>query len=279
MTAYYTFRLYFKVFWGPVELPATAGHHEPSPFALDDAHGHAAHGVDTVHAKQGHEEASHGTDAAGQTHGAGHGHDSHAHGPNDGSPLLWLPLLVLCIGAIGAGYLGIKSTGDFFHNFVEKTVGSAHALAEHGEAAAHTGEAGAVAEPEHAGEGLLRVLGIVIPFVGIAIAWYFYAANRAAAAAMAARFRPIVNFLYNKWYIDEIYSALLLKPLWFFAHFLSYFDRYVVDGLVWIVGFVPQLVGYSLKPTQRGLLQRYAVGMVAGLAAVVIAVLYLMWKI
>ena len=31
MTAYYTFRLYFKVFTGPLELPATAGHHEPSP--------------------------------------------------------------------------------------------------------------------------------------------------------------------------------------------------------------------------------------------------------
>ena len=51
--------------------------------------------------------------------------------------------------------------------------------------------------------------------------------------------------------------------------------RYVVDGLVFFVGFVPQIVGYSLKPTQRGLLQRYAVGMIAGLAAIVLGVLYL----
>ena len=46
---------------------------------------------------------------------------------------------------------------------------------------------------------------------------------------------------------------------------------------MFIVGFFPQLVGYSLKPTQRGLLQRYAVGMIAGLAAVILGVLYLIY--
>ncbi len=260
MTAFYTFRLYFKVFWGPLELPATAGHHEPSPFALDDGHGHDAHGIDTTHAKQGHEEASHGT-----------GHDSHAHAPGDGSPLLWLPLLVLCIGAIGAGYLGFEKTGDWLHKFVEQVPGLGHVATE---GAAAEG----AAEHEAIPESVLLGLAFVLPFVGIITAWYFYAKNRAASAAMAARFRPLVNFLYNKWYIDEIYSALIIKPLWFLAHFLSYFDRYVVDGLVFIVGFIPQLAGYSLKPTQRGLLQRYAVGMVAGLAAVVVAVVYLIWK-
>jgi NADH-quinone oxidoreductase subunit L len=269
MTAYYTFRVYFKVFLGPLELPPTAGHHEPSPFALDDGHG--AHGVDTVHAKQGHEEASHGQDAAGHAHPASGGHDSHAHGPNDGSPLLWLPLLVLCIGAIGAGYLGFERTGDWLHKFVEQVPGLGNVSAE-------GPIAEAAAQHEAVPESVLLALAFALPLLGILIAWYFYLKNRAAAAAMAARFRPLVNFLNNKWYIDEIYSALLLKPLWFFAHFLSYFDRYVVDGLVFIVGFIPQLAGYILKPTQRGLLQRYAVGMVAGLAAVVGAVLYLIWK-
>jgi NADH-quinone oxidoreductase subunit L len=263
MTAYYTFRLYFKVFEGPLELPATAGHHEPSPFALADDHGHG-HG-----------------DAHGAGHGAhdahGHaGHDAHAHKPSDGSPLLWLPLVILCIGAIGAGYLGVfggthvegQAHGGWFHHFVGHTTDThAHApsppAGEHKELVSHT---------------TMMIVSGVISVIGIAIAAYFYLINRAASAAMASKLRPIVGFLYNKWYWDELYSALLLKPLWIFAHILSYFDRYVVDGLVFIVGFFPQLVGYSLKPTQRGLLQRYAVGMVAGLAAVVLAVLYLVWK-
>src|ERR1019366_3649465 len=89
MTAYYTFRVYFKVFEGPLELPATAGHHEPSPFALADSHGHD-------------EPEEHG---AHDGHGA-EGHDA-AHTPNDGSPLMWLPLVVLSIGALAAGYVGV----------------------------------------------------------------------------------------------------------------------------------------------------------------------------
>jgi len=42
-----------------------------------------------------------------------------------------------------------------------------------------------------------------------------------------------------------------------------------------VVAMVPQTLGYSLRPTQRGLLQRYAIGMVGGLAVVVLIVLYL----
>ena len=43
------------------------------------------------------------------------------HRPNDGSPLLWVPLLVLCIGAVGAGYLGVfggPEHGGWFHSFL-----------------------------------------------------------------------------------------------------------------------------------------------------------------
>ena len=259
MTAYYTFRLYFKVFTGPLELPATAGHHEPSPFALADDHGHAAHGVDTVHAKQGHEEASHGQDAAGHAHPAGAHHEAHAHGPNDGSPLLWLPLVILCIGAIGAGYLGfIGGENNWFHHFVGTVTNT-----------------GVEEGPARVSSAVMMTISSIIAFLGIGIAFYFYKVNRAASAAAAKTFAPIVKFLYNKWYIDELYNAVIIKPLWYLAHLLRYFDQYVIDGLVAFVAFVPRIVGYSLKPTQRGLLQRYAVGMIAGLAAVVIGVLYI----
>jgi NADH-quinone oxidoreductase subunit L len=286
MTAYYTFRVYFKVFEGPLELPATAGHHEPSPFALADEH--TAHeGIDTVHASHGPEEASHGQDQRGVAHPAGAHHEEHAFGPNDGSPTMWLPLLVLCVGAIGAGYLGYKGTGDWFHRFLDPVLGgyghqaatAGHDVGAHGEAAAHA--LAAVSEgaetPERVSENVMMIFGFAVPLIGIAIAFYFYKVNRHAAeiAANTAFLRPIVKFLNNKWYIDELYEALFLRPLWILAHILSIFDRYVVDGLVFFVGFVPQIVGYSLKPTQRGLLQRYAVGMIAGLAAIVLGVLYL----
>lgn len=286
MTAYYTFRVYFKVFEGPLELPATAGHHEPSPFALADEHtsyspgfsrDEATAGIDTVHAAQGNEEASHGEDAHGAAHPAGAHHEEHGHGPSDGSPVMWLPLLVLCVGAVGAGYLGYLGTGDWIHHFLGTLPGFASAQ----EAAAEAAGAAAVV-PEAAqrvSESMMMIFGFVVPLLGIAIAYYFYKVNRHAAeiAANTAFLRPIVKFLNNKWYIDELYDAILLRPLWILAHILSGFDRYIIDGMVWLVGFIPQMVGYSLKPTQRGLLQRYAVGMIAGLAAVVLGVLYLIY--
>jgi NADH-quinone oxidoreductase subunit L len=268
MTAFYTFRTYFRVFWGPLELPETAGHHEASPFALDTADGaaaaHATPGVDTVHAKQGHEEASHGETAGGQIVGAAHGHDQDAHGPNDGPPIMWLPLLVLSIGAVGAGYLGYRPTGDWFHHFLNPVLGG------YGHAEGVVGEG-----PERVSDKVTQALGAIIPLVGIALAAFFFLFNRHAAEIVGRNLRPVVRFLYNKWYIDAIYAAFITKPLRIFSHIQAIIDRYLIDGIVFMVGFFPQLVGYSLKPTQRGLLQRYAVGMVAGLAIIIVAILYL----
>ena len=94
-----------------------------------------------------------------------------------------------------------------------------------------------------------QIASTVIALLGIAIAFYFYKVNRHASEIVGANLRPLVNFLYNKWYIDEIYNAILLRPLWILGHILSIFDRYVIDGLVFLVGFIPQVAGYSLKPS------------------------------
>ncbi|MGN6367536.1 MAG: NADH-quinone oxidoreductase subunit L [Phycisphaerae bacterium] len=284
MTAFYTFRAYFKVFFGPLQLPATAGHHEESPFLLDVGPQVPHEGVDTIHAKQGHEEASHGENMVGVAKTASHGHDEDAHGPDDGPPVMWLPLLVLCIGAIGAGYLGWPRTGDWLHPFLNKAIAPAAQVAEHvgntvATAAAHVSENTGIesSEPvERVSEGLLLALGFILPITGIALAYYFYLANRRAADTVASRLRPLVTFLSNKWYFDELYNALILKPIWILALIFAMFDKYIIDGVVFFISFVPQVVGYSLKPTQRGVLQRYAVGMIAGVAAIVLLVMYLL---
>ena len=124
----------------------------------------------------------------------------------------------------------------------------------------------------------MMIFGVAIPLVGILLAYYFYKVNRHATeiAANTTLLRPIVKFLNHKWYWDEIYNALLLRPLWFLAKFiLSIGLESVIEFFVWLIARIPQLFGYLLKPTQRGLLQRYAMVMIAGLAAIVLSVLYL----
>ncbi|MEI8196403.1 MAG: NADH-quinone oxidoreductase subunit L, partial [Phycisphaerae bacterium] len=256
MTAYYTFRLFFRVFMGPLQLPATAGHHEPSPFAIADEHGHGGH-------------EDHGSHDAHDSHGD---HGSAAERNLDGPFSMWGPLVILALGAIFAGYLdvGHGEAHGWFHAFLAPVLGNPGAAEG---AAAEGGETLA-----RVSESVLFGLSILLPVAGIAIAAYFHWANRHAATILAANLRPIQKFLENKWYIDEIYEALLLKPLWILGHACSLADRFVIDGAVFLIGFAPQLLGYSIRPSQRGLLQRYAVGMVAGVIAIVLGVLYVLWK-
>jgi len=69
--------------------------------------------------------------------------------------------------------------------------------------------------------------------------------------------------------VDEIYQQAIVEPLRWLGRKFYQIDTYVVDGFVWLVGFVPQLFGFTLKlTTQRGSLQGYAATML--LAVVVI---------
>ncbi len=264
LTAYYTFRLFFRVFMGPVSLPPNAGGHEASPFALAEEQGHGQ----GDHAVHGHD-AGH---VAGHDAGHGHSHGDATKMKLDGSPLMWVPLLILCVGAAGAGLLGYfggaGGQGGWIHHFLAPVFGGGG----HGAEVAVK----ATAHVERISHGGMMILSGSIAVVGILLAAYFHWMNRHAADIVGANLKPLVAFLYNKWYIDEIYKVLITKSLWVLGHILSIVDRYVVDGVVFMVGFGPQLAGYTLKPTQRGLLGRYAVGMIAGLTAVVLGVLYLM---
>ena len=253
MTAYYTFRLYFRVFCGPQVLPATAGHHEPSPFDLADSHGHGdAHAHDAAHGDDDH----------------GHGE---SHGPNDGSPVMWVPLLILALGAIVAGYIGFEKTGNWFHHFLDHAV-KFTAPGYENPALDDKG----VPVFERISENALMAISGGIALVGIAIAWYFHLKNRHAAVIVGDTLKPLVKFLENKWYLDHIYWTFITMGAWILAQILSFVDTWVIDLGVNVIGGVPAVFGQLLKPLQRGLLQRYALGMIAGVAAVIIGVIYIL---
>ena len=157
-------------------------------------------------------------------------------------------------GAGTAGDLGFRPAGDWLHHFLNPVLGGyGHVEGALGESA------------ERFSEPVLLAFGFAMPLIGIALAWIFFLKNRHAAEVVGANLRPVVRFLYNRWYIDAFYAAVITRPLRIFAHIQSLIDRYMVDNVVFLVGFFPQVMGYALKPKQRGLLQRYAVGITAGL--------------
>jgi NADH-quinone oxidoreductase subunit L len=108
---------------------------------------------------------------------------------------------------------------------------------------------------------------------------------------MAERFKPIYTLLLNKYYFDEIYDAVIIKPIlatcrfmWSFDNavidglvnlfgrftlFLSWlhdtFDKYVVDGLVNGAGYTIWGIGSVIRQAQTGKVQNYAIVIFAGM--------------
>jgi len=255
ITAYYTFRVFFRVFMGELALPPTAGQHEPSPFDLPGE----AHGADHTVEHSGHE---HDLEHAGEI------------GRLDGDPVMWIPLIILAIGAAFVGLVGVFG-GNGNEGLLQSFLSRVPLL--NGTPQYLISPVGLPMPPRQLiSPAMMMSLGAVISIVGILIAAYFHWVNRHAATIVGAALRPVVRFLENKWYFDELYHYTLVRPLRIFGYVLSIMDRLVVDFLVFLIAFFPQFVGYSLKPTESGRLRYYGIGMIAGVVVIVLGVIYLL---
>jgi NADH-quinone oxidoreductase subunit L len=76
------------------------------------------------------------------------------------------------------------------------------------------------------------VMSLVIAGVGIWLAGAFYYWRQLDAEAFARRLAPLYRFFRRKWYFDELYGAVFVRPTLGLAHFASNIDRYVIDALV-----------------------------------------------
>ncbi len=266
MTAYYTFRLYFRVFEGPTLVPTEAApdhHHDDH----DDAHAHGHASAAAVGEGDTHES---GVDAPhGMTEPQAHDHHHHDHEP-------WLmiaPLAILAIGATLAGFLNFPF--HWFGSFLGESPSFAY-----GWDMAVQRFGGNEVKPRPAAYGyggeigwLGLFIGIVVAAGGIALAWFLHLKERDRAVRLAHLLRPAAQLLEGKYFVDEIYDALIVKPLRGLGSVFYAIDRFLIDGLVWLAGFTPWATGATLRlTTQRGALQGYAVGMLLGLATIVLIV-------
>ncbi|MBL9031818.1 MAG: NADH-quinone oxidoreductase subunit L [Phycisphaerae bacterium] len=273
LTAYYTFRVYFRVFVGPQ-------HFEPGDevHGHDDAHGHGDHGH--AHAEPAHDGHGHG-DHAGHAHGSGGGqHGFHPHPPG------WAINLVLVVLAIGAfaiiplNFIGEHAghggwAADMVHHSTAGPLpaGAGHAAEGHGGGHAEHGTFLGM-DPHKVMYYVSGVVGIV----GIGIAFVLHLAGRTEAARSRAdgllpALGPIPGWAQHKWYVDEFYDFLIRTPLWVAAHLFHLVDKLIVDGLVNLFGFIPRALGKAIRPSQSGVLHGYALAMAGGVAFLLLIVL------
>ncbi|MEQ9616783.1 MAG: NADH-quinone oxidoreductase subunit L [Phycisphaerales bacterium] len=276
LTAYYTFRVYFRVFMGPVEYHPGDEHHGD-----DEDHGHDDH-----------------THSDNHGHSDGHSGGFHPHAPGWAINSVLVILAICSFLAIGL-YFSDKENHGWVGNMVHDS--SAHYVSPY---AHHEGDDHAIApitsgaeivstatDPhaadhsgDHAGGGTLFgqdphfIMYWVSAFVGlfgILVAYVLHLHGRTKAeTAMADKLLPylgpIPKWAQNKWYVDEFYDFAVRLPLKGLATLFYFIDALLVDGFVNLCGKLPRLAANALRPSQSGVLQNYATGMAAGLAVLAI---------
>jgi NADH-quinone oxidoreductase subunit L len=272
LTAYYTFRLYFRVFEGPEILPE----------APPQAHGHGSH--DTAGASaaalETHTTESSGVDV-GQTHHepVHHGEHDHHHEPN----LMIVPLIILAIGAFFAGYINwpAEKLGEFLHESPSFALAQQVANEHYGETNVTPSGFGAeerdkeVASRENTHHLYMMIVSGLIALAGIGLAYQLHLKDRAASDRLAVRLGGLTRLLEGKYWVDEIYQAWIVEPLRHLGRAFFVMDRMIIDGIVWLIGFIPQASGFTLKlTTQRGYLQGYAATMLFGIAIILLVVFW-----
>jgi NADH-quinone oxidoreductase subunit L len=240
LTAFYSWRLAFFTFNGHARWG-------------EAAHGEAHH-------------SDHATPAQIETHDeplpdhdVGHGHD---HKPHESPWTMLVPLGVLSIGAIAAGFLfEERFVGEEQHEFWRGAIFTAtnnHVLGPH-------------ETPE-----LIVLLPLIASVTGLAVAAYMYLVKEGMGARLAARGGPLYTFFYNKWFFDELYDATFVRAARFLGDlFWKGGDQKLIDGLGPDgVSALSVQVGKGAGRLQSGYVYHYAFVMLLGVAAILT---YALW--
>jgi len=236
VTAFYTFRMMFMTFHGTPRFDTASG---VPDVAHDAAHGHDDHAHD-------------------DPHGGHHG------GPPKESPwVVTVPLILLAIPSIAAGWIGIQPMlfGDFFGNSI--FVLERHAVMAEMKEEWH----GAWAFLTHG----LTSLPLELAAAGIVSAWYLYLVKPALPGRIAKAAGPLYTLLDNKYYFDKFND-------WFFAGgarkvgglFSNVGDRMLIEGVVNGSAHFIGRCAALLRRMQSGFVYHYAFTMIIGLFALLI---------
>jgi NADH-quinone oxidoreductase subunit L len=178
--------------------------------------------------------------------------------------VITLPLVVLAALATVGGFVGIPHAIDFMHvgNRLDMFLAPVfHATQQTYDIAAHGSASTEIA---------LMVLSVIIGLTGIGIATWMYMKRPELPAQFTAKFSKLHRWVYNKWYIDELYDYLFVNPCKAFGQFCwKGFDVPVIDGVVNGFGYVTKGISSGIRYLQTGLTQNYAAGMVIGVVILV----------
>ena len=232
LTSFYSWRLMFLTFWG---TPRWAGSEHIQHAVHDEAHDHA--------------HAAHDDD-----HHADTGDGTAGYHPHESPAVMLLPLLLLAVGSVFAGFA-------FHHAFIDDAAFWGTSI--HFDAA--------LIHALHEVPLWVKLSATFVMLVGLATAIQAYIRDTSIPARFVATFPQIHAFFYNKWYFDELYNAVFVKPAFWLGRVLwqrgevGIIDRFGPDGAANLVAIG---AAYARK-VQSGYLYSYALIMLLGLVAAI----------
>jgi NADH-quinone oxidoreductase subunit L len=176
---------------------------------------------------------------------------------------MWVPLALLSVGAVFSGWLlHAMFIGD--HN------------ADYWQGAIFNGADNHVLEQIERTPLLIGLLPTVTGLSGIALAYWFYMVNPALPARLATQFAPVYRFLLNKWYFDELYDFIFVKPaVWVARELWHVGDQQIIDGVPNGLASMAEGGAGQVVRIQTGSIAVYAFTMLIGLVAMLSLFLFL----
>lgn len=161
--------------------------------------------------------------------------------------LIW-PLGVLALFSVVSGFLNFP--GDFLGRWLTEGMGI-------------SGTAGTAPV-------WIPLLSVLVSLSGVALAWAMYSKKSIDPDGVSRALPGVQRLLYRKYYVDEIYGFVLVRPYRWLGRFLNGFDRYIVQGAVGLVSTLVRSAGGLFAGIQNGQAQTYGLVSVVGLVLMIL---------
>jgi NADH-quinone oxidoreductase subunit L len=268
LTSFYMFRLWFMTFFG--EYRGESAEHGHSGPSAHDGHGSGDH--------------SSGDHGSGDHGSGGHGHS----GVHESPMVMVIPLVILAFLSVFGGYIGVPGSLGGSNQF-DKFLGPVfHGSAPAGTHPGQVGESGAPAretegnEPKKGAstELLFTGISVVAAFLGFGLAWQFYYRNPNLPQEIAASMSGMYQTLVHKYWVDEIYGAVIVGPLINGSRKILWHDvdQKLIDAAVNESGDGARAASQEVREMQSGNIRSYA-GWIAAGSAVVIGAMIWKWMV
>ncbi|QNI35721.1 NADH-quinone oxidoreductase subunit L [Edaphobacter albus] len=194
---------------------------------------------------------------------AHHGDHGHAHGVHESPLVMTLPLMVLALLSIIGGWVGVPAALGG-HDEIGEFLAPVFSGVQVTEVVSHSTELG------------LAAVSVLVALLGLFIAYVLYCKKPGTAASYAQKFPALYRLVENKFYVDEIYQALIVTPLLVFSRLIlgTLVDGGLVNGSGYAAGASALGLGALVRRVQSGNIRSYAGWLALGAAAVIAVMIF-----